>query len=194
MKKHSSSFHSNHSRADSRLTGLQLTQLWHPFNRLARLRLGKYEFDWKLGSLKQRGDTIVEVIIVTAILGLVLAGSYSLTSHSLQNGIESNLRTEALSFAQQQAEYIKDAYRDPAQSALLSQYKGTYAHFCIISPQAVPPVADASNPSSCTPKDGIFIDDTYSGDTNSQIFTVTASWDSSGGGKGQVQLYYKTAL
>src|SRR3989344_3117059 len=46
---------------------------------------------------KSRGDTMVEVIVSSAIIILALAGSYAISHRSLQQGTSSGLRSQALS-------------------------------------------------------------------------------------------------
>lgn len=140
-----------------------------------------------------RGDTIVEVIIVTAILALVLAGSYSLTSHGLQDGIDANRRTEALSIAQRQIEYIKDAYNH--QTGFLDDYQNAASDFCVDTntPSGLLPIYYTQPGSVCKNyrNSGVSISVHY--DTAKQIFTATSTWDATGGHKGVTQLYYQTA-
>lgn len=59
--------------------------------------------------LNQAGDTIVEVLLVTAVLGLVLAGSYAIASRSLKGMRQAQERGEALKLAEGQIESIKTA-------------------------------------------------------------------------------------
>lgn len=53
------------------------------------------------------GDTIIEVMLCIAIAGLVVTGSYALSSHSLQEGISATERTEANKLAEGQIEALK---------------------------------------------------------------------------------------
>jgi len=55
----------------------------------------------------QSGDTIVEVLLAIAIMALVLAGSYAITSRSLQQGISAREHTEAMYLLQSQIETLK---------------------------------------------------------------------------------------
>lgn len=148
-----------------------------------------------------RGDTIVEVIIVTAILALVLAGSYSLSSHALQNGLDSNKRTEATAIAQRQTEYIKDAYLH--DSAQLDKYDPTkdnpYDNFCIIDPNAVQPTADAASATCLNYQNkGLSVTISYTGDdpappTPKRVFAVKATWvKTTVNNPDIVNLYYQT--
>lgn len=84
--------------------------------------------------LNQFGDTIVEVLIVTAVLGLVLAGSYAIASRSLKGMRASQERGEALKLAEAQIESIK--------TAVAAKTPGVVQHsqnlFCLKLPAATP--------------------------------------------------------
>ncbi len=86
--------------------------------------------------LNQAGDTIVEVLIVTAVLGLVLAGSYAIASRSLKGMRASQERGEALKLAEGQIESIKTAVA--AGTPGVVQY-GARNVFCLdLSKRAAP--------------------------------------------------------
>lgn len=139
-----------------------------------------------------RGDTIVEVVIVTAILALVLAGSYTLTGHSLQNGIDANKRTEATAAAQRQIEYIKNVYF--GNSNQLKKFIPPQAPdtFCIVTNggNTTTPSADTS---TCTNYSGSGYAVSVKYNDDNKIFSVTASWESTRGSNSpnEVSLYYK---
>ena len=57
--------------------------------------------------LKQKGETIVEVLIAIAILALVLSASYALARRSSQGVRQAQERSEALKFAEEQLELLK---------------------------------------------------------------------------------------
>jgi prepilin-type N-terminal cleavage/methylation domain-containing protein len=56
---------------------------------------------------KQRGDTLVEVLICIAIVGAVIAGAYSLASRSLQEGVSAAEHSDAVKLAEGQIEALK---------------------------------------------------------------------------------------
>lgn len=56
---------------------------------------------------KNRGDTIVEVLISVAIAGAVIGGAFALATRSLRQGINASERTEALKIAEGQIEALK---------------------------------------------------------------------------------------
>ncbi len=67
----------------------------------------------RLVKLNNRGDTLVEVMIAVAILALILASSYAVTGQAARLGQAAKERTQAVAYAQQQAEIIESfAARD----------------------------------------------------------------------------------
>lgn len=75
---------------------------------------------------RERGDTIVEVLIAIAVVSLVLGGAYVTTNRSLQTTRAAQERSIALKLAESQIERIKAlAANDPA--ALF----GAPSPFCI---------------------------------------------------------------
>jgi prepilin-type N-terminal cleavage/methylation domain-containing protein len=57
----------------------------------------------------QRGDTIVEVMIAMAVLGLVLASAFAISNRSYATGINAQERNEALKVAESQVELLRIA-------------------------------------------------------------------------------------
>src|SRR3990167_9602950 len=58
---------------------------------------------------REAGDTIIEVLLSIAILGLVLAGAYALANRNLSSGVSAGWRDQALTSAQSQIEHIINA-------------------------------------------------------------------------------------
>lgn len=56
---------------------------------------------------KQKGDTLVEVLISIAIVGIVVGGAYALATRSLRQGITASERTQALKLVEGQIEALK---------------------------------------------------------------------------------------
>ena len=55
----------------------------------------------------QKGDTIVEVLISIVIIALILTGAYETANASLKSIIDSQERTQALGYAQDQVEDLR---------------------------------------------------------------------------------------
>ncbi|HET9721815.1 MAG TPA: hypothetical protein VFP32_02185 [Candidatus Saccharimonadales bacterium] len=145
-----------------------------------------------------RGDTIIEVMISMAILGVVLITSFATSRHSLNSGLEASFRDQAGSYAQQQVELIKQL---DTKGSLTGNFK--LSAFCIKPPTTSgAPTYQAvdSTTNTCTlpvgdPSAGQYtLVDKYSGDcdTASCTYTVTVTWPSnSAGADNSVTLQYK---
>lgn len=58
-------------------------------------------------SMNQRGDTIIEVLISVAIIGMVIGASYATANRALQTGRFAQEQTEAVKIAETQIEELK---------------------------------------------------------------------------------------
>lgn len=81
------------------------------------------------------GDTIVEVLLAVAIVGFILAISYSLSTRSLKVSRTAQERGEALKIAEQQFERLKAKSNSPSASEIPFTYNsdGSTPWFCIDS-------------------------------------------------------------
>jgi prepilin-type N-terminal cleavage/methylation domain-containing protein len=61
--------------------------------------------------LKQRGDTLVEVLLSTVVLSIVLAGAYTLSNRATRINQQAYERTKVSNLIQEQAEFLR-ALRD----------------------------------------------------------------------------------
>lgn len=156
--------------------------------------LSKLRFQPVAKRALMRGDTIVEVTIVTAVLALVLAASYSLTSHALQDGINSNKRTEALSYAQQQVEYIKNMINNSQDLTPFESADG----ICIVDNSGSLQAKLWNDPSNiCSHYNGsdVGVVVTFSFNVEpQQMFTVNAYWQSNNNPNEGANLYYKLPI
>ncbi len=139
-------------------------------------------------SRSARGDTIVEVILATALISSAIGLAYSMSNHNLSSGVSAGQRSQALSLAQSQIERIKNAYL--TNSPVLDSYK-IDKPFCILSDGTEEDVARSAS------KCANFGSSPYSVSINYNIatlvFTTDVSWSSSSNNTGQDQLtlYYK---
>ncbi len=67
---------------------------------------------------KQRGDTIVEVLIAMAVLGMVLGVAFGISNRSYVTGLNAQERTEALEIAESQIELLRIASSSKDDSLL----------------------------------------------------------------------------
>jgi Tfp pilus assembly protein PilV len=138
-----------------------------------------------------KGDTIVEVMISMAVLSIVIATTYSLSTRAFKSGQDSQYRDQAVSFNQQQVELIKEADNSKPQS--ISQYlpppSGTGpasgTPFCI-SPQTKAFQTGAA----CNNINNLY---TVSVVYNSAkaVFKITTSWVSPSGTNQNTVVFYK---
>jgi prepilin-type N-terminal cleavage/methylation domain-containing protein len=153
--------------------------------------------------MEQKGDTIVEVMISMAVLAIVITVAYATSTRSLHASLDSQYRDQAVSYAQQQLELLKNA--DSNGSAVIANYKVTSNPFCVRpNDMIILNAADASNPCNIpiggwgSTGDGMFkISTVYTGDppavaAGTRTFAVTVSWDSAENRPQQTVVYYKT--
>ena len=89
-----------------------------------------------ISRIRERGDTLVEVLIAIAIVSLILGGAYATTNRSLQATRAAQERSVALKFAEGQIEQIKGIVTDPGRSSTIMG--GTApTQFCLSSAGAV---------------------------------------------------------
>lgn len=71
---------------------------------------------------KQRGDTIIEVMLAMAVIGMVLGVAYGIANRSVAIGRSAQERSEALKFAESQVElikqYVSEQSRAPGESIM----------------------------------------------------------------------------
>lgn len=68
-------------------------------------------------SLKQSGDTIVEVLIAIAVLSTVLGGAFAASNRSLKTTRQTQERAEALKVVETQLEKLKALTTNPTPSS-----------------------------------------------------------------------------
>lgn len=144
------------------------------------------------------GDTIVEVMIAMAVLGLVLLGAYSIANQSLTTIRDAQERTEALKLAEGQIEQLK------AKSGSGTNIFEPVTVYCIGSDGNI-----KSTSAGCAVTNGIDYNieikrvnlpllktdppwPTCPDDcSNHYLFTITVKWGSIHGGNNNVTLKYK---
>ena len=147
----------------------------------------------KLASVRERGDTMVEVLIAIAVVSLILGGAYVTTNRSLQATRAAQERSTALKLAESQIERLKGLVESDATSDLVF---GPAAPdpFCISGVSNQPQIEshddctvnNSGAPTEDEPKYHISIDRT--GNT----FVLTTTWANvSGQVDDQLQLRYR---
>lgn len=140
-----------------------------------------------------KGDTIVEVMLSMSILAVILTTAYATSTRSLQSGLDSQYRDQALSYAKQQLELVKNA--DNSQATSVSNYK-VARPFCI-NPSNTQLQEVDTNTNKCPAPVGASsanqnqysVVDSYTSST--QTFTSTVTWLAANNQQNQVVLFYK---
>ncbi len=155
------------------------------------------------------GDTIVEVMVVLAILGSGIAISYSSVSRSLAMSQDAKERMEVTQLLQTQLEYVREAVLNPSSSLGVSMANTTSqsgSMFCFYVSQ--PPntieiyqfspidIINANKTNPTYPTDcsqgffGYYI--TYTTNSNSHIYEAKSSWPSIlGNGQNKANIIYE---
>jgi len=134
--------------------------------------------------LKQRGDTIVEVLIATAVVSIVLTGAMSISNNSLKQIRAAQERSEAQAYAQSTVESLDQFISDNPTA-------GKDQDFCIEVIDNKPSVKDVSDEASQC-QFGIY-KQVIRRSLDRNVFTVTVFWDGVTGNKQQLTLTYRTS-
>lgn len=152
-------------------------------------------------SRSSRGDTIIEVLISIAVIGLALGAGYTLSSRSFRTGVGAVERTEALALAQGQVEFLKDAQlggtmgTTQAYALGLAGTNPTNPSFCFDTSSGAknaPNLNPSTYPAACTKINGRYDMQITYNTPQANVFNIVASWPAFGGsGQDQLTLYYK---
>lgn len=147
----------------------------------------------KLKRLTSRGDTIIEVMVVLAVLGLALSISYATASRSLTQARQAQENTEATTLLQTQIEQLRGNYDVP--STITSKYIYTNPYFCLNNGVRTNLTGTDIKDYGSYPPECKFKDDRYhvaiQYDSPS-TFTATVVWDDlSGNDQSKVTLSYR---
>lgn len=147
---------------------------------------------------RQRGDTIVEVLICITVLAMAFGVTFATVSASNKTMLSNKERFQAQRYANQQAEYIRASggalrndinsgfhclYYDSSSTPKKVNYKNIGDPECQkdgLYKIAVTCQVQASNPKS----------DCSGADDNFNIYKIKVEWDSLKGGTSNVELYY----
>lgn len=140
----------------------------------------------KLKRLTNRGDTIVEVMIVLTVLSLALSISYATASRSLTQARQAQENTEATTFAQSQIEQLRNNFTITDTLNPKYIYKLPPQTFCINNSNGeVVAVTDLA----CIKNNLYNVSISYNGDST---FIVTVVWDDlSSNGQSSVNMSYR---
>lgn len=127
----------------------------------------------------ERGDTIVEVLIATAIVSLVLASAYALTNRNVAAIQRAQEQQYAQKLVEQQIELLRADTSPPSGDGCYDPSDGTY-------------VQPASN-SICQPKSGGATYNISVSNVSGSDYVVRATWEALGGETARVTIYYRIA-
>jgi prepilin-type N-terminal cleavage/methylation domain-containing protein len=149
----------------------------------------------------QTGDTLVEVMIALAVIGVIMGGAYASASQSIRGARAAQERSEAIKVTETQVESLKamaSGYLVPATNIF------RVTPFCIsggnqihdwssgLTPTANPEDAGALNnyPAACV-IDGRYHAVTEYDSSNNDLFTIRVRWERIGGRIDEVRLVYR---
>jgi prepilin-type N-terminal cleavage/methylation domain-containing protein len=147
---------------------------------------------------KQRGDTLVEVLLAMSVIGMVIGGAYAIAGRNLRTGRVAREQSQALQLAEAQIEKIKHLTSTNDPNILNSTPPNNT--FCISGsglPVKILANSGAAYTSGCTGILGLYtILVTYTGQSpagsNNDFFDVKVTWVREGvTEQGQVRLRYK---
>lgn len=153
--------------------------------------------------LQQAGDTIVEVLIVIAVISLVLAAAFVTSNRSLHSVQDAQEHGEAQTLVAGQIEELKALDTSTASPSIFTMstpfcVAKNGANLQLYSYRASPPtpciVTGGGSQASTTvqPAYSLQISRSYNNATKAYIFTIQATWASiTGPGTNNVTMYYR---
>ncbi|MCA9325635.1 hypothetical protein KDA23_06270 [Candidatus Saccharibacteria bacterium] len=133
-------------------------------------------------TFRQRGDTIVEVLISLLIISSILAGAFVLSRTSSRNVRDSEEHSQALGLLQGQVELLRTA------AEVTGGLNGHPATFCMNSD------AQPVNNGTCLVNNRYQLAITSDGATPTSTFTFKVTWDRLGGGTSAESFVYRVAV
>lgn len=76
---------------------------------------------------RQRGDTIVEVLLATVVISIVIAGAYTLTNRATRANQEAIERTTATNLVREQVEFIRGLHTYGRSGTAWQEIENDYA-------------------------------------------------------------------
>lgn len=147
----------------------------------------------RLRRLTQRGDTIVEVMVVLAVLGLAIGVAYATVNSSSRANQAAQDNSQAVATLKGQVELLRAYANDPAYAHMFDYNSNpTVTSFCLDPATAGPILVSVG-----TCKSGIFAYSIYySGNsainlTNPDLFTLKVTWPDIDGGQASSTIVYR---
>lgn len=152
----------------------------------------------RFNSLKQTGDTIVEVLIAIAVVSGVLGATYSIMNKNMLLVRDNQERTEASKLAQSQLEVLKNTWDHTNPKDFPNQHN---VSFCfaedssIIYLSAALPALEMGEDNLSEYAGGCVREEIYHVGVRynaaPKTYTVTVRWDKIGGGRNEVAMVYR---
>lgn len=139
---------------------------------------------------RQAGDTIVEVLIAAAIVGLVLTGAFAVANSSYKQIRMAQERGEGQRIAQAQVEQIKGLIQSEPRYVTNPAPPSPYP-FCFHQTSGAAIAASSSDCSQGTEGRYRISVSRTTGITDNHTFTVTVVWDSLSGLQDRVAVDYR---
>ncbi|HUD07395.1 MAG TPA: hypothetical protein VMR34_05920 [Candidatus Saccharimonadales bacterium] len=148
--------------------------------------------------LNQYGDTIVEVLIATLIIGIMLVGAYTLSTNSFKEEQQAEESSQANEILQGQIEQLRAFLQTPA-----AVFNGTVGNYCMSNDT---PSQDSGSITACRfyntgapctgstclePAFHVYISIPtldFPAPVKDQTYNATATWDEVGGGTAVVNI------
>lgn len=144
----------------------------------------------------QRGDTIIEVMIAIAVVGMVLGASYRIANRALQTGRFAQEQTEALKIAESQVEKLKykasQFKQGDAIAGTIFDTVPAETRFCVADDAAISKITtgNAQYGALCQGKSGLY-DQLITYDAPNNLFKVVITWPSPITNNANVEVAYK---
>lgn len=148
-------------------------------------------FKRNYSKLNQSGDTIVEVMVSISVLALVLTATFTLSNRSFQHGIDAGERKQAVSYANEQVEFLKLASSTAGFSSGGKFYSSSPYCITIDTTSGLQINTNPASDAICKKNNQYNVQVQYNSTSTPKNFKITASWTSSGGNPNKLDYYYR---
>lgn len=150
----------------------------------------------QLKKLTARGDTIVEVLVVIAIIGVVLGGAYAFVNRNVKNNQQAQEHSRAVRAAESQLEMLRNFVANnpiPTGRFCFIGSGSNIQKVTIGGALPAPALSPAGHPGQCKVSDGTVAERYLTGikaDSGNK-FTVYVTWVGPNGNEQKVSTAYK---
>jgi type II secretory pathway pseudopilin PulG len=143
---------------------------------------------------QQTGDTIIEVLLAIAVIGLVLTISYTTVNRSLRAARSAQEQTQALKLAESQIErikYVAGLNNAPNSDNDVFDTRPGRTTFCVDSSFNKAISGSSAYNTNCRNIDVPAYEQSVTYDQAGNLFRATVTWQTINGSTGRVQVSYK---